>query len=179
MNAAASVFDTAFAWLVGEEGGFTDDPRDPGNWTGGAVGRGDCNGTNWGIAACAFPACDIRALTRDEAAALYHQHYWAPICGDQLPPALAILVFDAAVNNGVARAGTWLQQALGLAPDGQIGPATLAAIAGSASEALCTEFLARRTDYMARLPDWRVFGLGWARRLAAVGFAAARQAGPA
>jgi lysozyme family protein len=31
--------------------------------------------------------------------------------------------------------------------------------------ALCAEFLARRLSFMASLPTWRTFGLGWARRL--------------
>ena len=90
--------------------------------------------------------------------------------GDDLPPALALLVFDAAVNNGVARAARWLQQALGVTADGAIGPVTLAAIGARAGdgEALCAEVLARRMDFMAALPTWRTFGLGWARRLCAL-----------
>ena len=167
-----SAFDQAFDCVVGAEGGFTDDPRDPGNWTGGAIDRGECRGTNWGIAARSFPDRDIRALTRDDAKAIFRAHYWVPIEGDRLPPVLALIVFDAAVNNGLGRATRWLQGALGVPEDGAIGPGTLAALDAHAGSGvtLCADYLARRTDYMARLPGWQVFGLGWARRLCALPF---------
>ena len=90
------------------------------------------------------------------------------MAGDALPPPLALLVFDAAVNNGVGRAAVWLQLAAGAAPDGQLGPRTLAAVAAQAAAwpDLAAEFHAQRMNYMAGLPTWRTFGLGWARRLA-------------
>ena len=56
-------FDQAFAAVIGHEGGYTSDARDPGNWTGGAVGQGACKGTQWGISAAAYPALDIAGLT--------------------------------------------------------------------------------------------------------------------
>ena len=37
---AATDFDTGFNFLIGIEGGFTNDPKDRGNWTGGAIGAG-------------------------------------------------------------------------------------------------------------------------------------------
>jgi lysozyme family protein len=54
--------------------------------------------------------------------------------------------------------------------DGVIGPQTLAMIDQIAARpdgiaALSAEFLAQRLAFMATLPTWRVFGLGWARRL--------------
>ena len=167
-----AAFTQAFAIIIGTEGGATTDPRDPGNWTGGVVGHGICRGTNWGISAAAFPERDIGALSCADAQAIYHARYWAPIEGDRLPPPLALVVFDAAVNNGTGRAIRWLQQSLGVAADGAIGPATRAAIAARAGDGatLCADTLARRTDYMARLPGWQVFGLGWARRLTALPF---------
>jgi lysozyme family protein len=167
-----TAFDQAFTFVVGAEGGYTNDPRDPGNWTGGRVNSGACRGTNWGISAAAFPTRDIAALTRDDAQSIYRARYWAPIEGDTLPPPLALLVFDAAVNNGPARAIRWLQQALGVNADGAMGPPTRAALAARTSDAptLCADMLAYRTDYMARLPGWQVFGLGWARRLTSLPF---------
>ena len=164
------VFEKAFAVVVGEEGGWSGAPDDPGNWTGGAVGSGAMRGTKFGISAAAYPTLDIAALTPADAQAIYRRDYWERVRGDDLPPALALLVFDAAVNNGVARAARWLQQALGVTADGEIGPVTLAAIGARAGdgEALCAEVLARRMDFMATLPTWRSFGLGWARRLCAL-----------
>ena len=89
--------------------------------------------------------------------------------GDDLPPPLALLVFDAAVNNGVPRAVGWLQVAVGATVDGDLGTVTLAAAAAAQRErgstAVCAEFQAQRLVFMAGLASWRMFGLGWARRL--------------
>ena len=168
-----TVFEKAFAVVVGEEGGFDATPADPGNWTGGAVGQGTLGGTKFGISAAAYPTLDIRALALADARAIYRRDYWDHVQGDALPPPLALLVFDAAVNNGVGRAARWLQTAVGVAADGEIGPATLAALAAAVARdgggaGLCAEVLAQRMTFMAALPTWRVFGLGWARRLCAL-----------
>ncbi|MBV9735794.1 MAG: hypothetical protein JO209_07770 [Acidisphaera sp.] len=174
MAAFSTAFAAAFADVIGAEGGYTDDPADPGNWTGGACGRGVCRGTNWGISAAAYPTLDIAGLSEDAAQAIYRRDYWAPLQADALPPPLALLVFDAAVNNGVGRAARWLQTAAGVAADGQVGPRTLAAVQAQSGNgaALCAEFQAQRLVYMAALPTWRSFGLGWARRLCRLPFQA-------
>jgi len=171
-----TAFEQAFALLVGHEGGFCNEHVDPGNWTGGAVGRGQLRGTKYGISAAAYPAVDIVSLTQADAAAIYRRDYWDRLCGDDLPPPLALLLFDAAVNNGVDRAGKWLQETVGAAVDGWIGPGTLAAVRHTTTEqgitAVCAEFMAQRLVFMASLPTWRVFGLGWARRLSLLPFQA-------
>lgn len=170
-------FERAFRIVVGEEGGYTTDPADPGNWTGGACGRGECRGTRWGVSAAAYPALDIAGLVLADAHAIYRRDYWDRVCGDALPPALALLVFDAAVNNGVGRAVRWLQGAAGVAQDGVPGAVTLAAVRARTPLALCAEVQAQRLVFMAGLPGWGHFGLGWARRLCRLPFAAAGMEG--
>lgn len=164
---ASALFDACFAAMIGNEGGFSLEESDPGNWTGGRVGAGRLLGTRWGISAAAYPTLDIAALTLDDARAIYLQRYWG--AGDHLPAPLALLWFDAAVNLGVAGAARLLQLAVGAEQDGLLGPATLAAVARQVAaigpDAMCAEFLARRVLLMAALPTWRTFGLGWARRL--------------
>ena len=154
-------FEACFAVVVGEEGGYTNDANDPGGET------------NWGISRAAYPALDIKGLTRAEAQAIYLRDYWAPSQCDRLPPPLAMLVFDAAVNNGVQRAREWLQAALGVPTDGVIGPQTLAALKTATAthdglQGTCAELLARRVDFMGGLKTWQSFGLGWSRRLCAL-----------
>lgn len=169
-------FEQAFAVVVGHEGGFDATPSDPGNWTGGEVGQGALRGTKYGISAAAYPDLDIANLAEADARAIYQRDYWGRVQGDALPPGLGLLVFDAAVNNGVGQAARWLQAAVGVTADGDIGPETLAAVARSVAngwQPLAAEFMARRTDFMARLPTWADFGLGWARRLAALPYQAA------
>lgn len=169
-------FDAAFEFVIGHEGGYCCETADPGNWTGGAVGAGALKGTKFGISAGAYPDTDIAALTLADAKAIYRRDYWDRIQGDVLAPPLALLVFDAAVNNGTGRAIRWLQTAAGTSPDGVLGPATRAAIAAHAAHsggaALLSEFQAQRLTFMAGLPTWRTFGLGWARRLCALPYQA-------
>ncbi|MDA8049034.1 MAG: hypothetical protein M0002_03340 [Rhodospirillales bacterium] len=169
-------FDAAVAWVIAWEGGWQDDPGDPGNWTGGAVGAGKLNGTKYGISAAAYPTMDIANLTEAEARLIYARDYWTPIEGDQLPPALAMIVFDGAVNSGVAQSAVWLQVVVGAATDGVIGPETLAAVKAwqRTPTDLCAEVLAERVAANGMDPDFNVFGLGWSRRTAALAFQAAR-----
>ena len=172
-------FTQAFGFVLGYEGGYSDVAADPGNWTGGRCGVGECRGTNWGISAASYPQLDIRGLTQAQAEAIYARDYWDRAGCGRLPPPLALLVFDAAVNNGVGRALGWLQAVLGVARTGVIDPETIAAITAQAGHgaALCAEFQARRLAFMVDLPTWRTFGTGWARRLCTLPFQAIQMGG--
>ena len=174
MSANIGAFGRAFRIVIGEEGGYDANAADPGNWTGGRCGAGQCLGTKFGISAASYPLLDIAGLELDGARAIYRRDYWDRVQGDALPPPLALLVFDAAVNNGVGRAARWLQIAAGVRVDGLIGAQTLAATAAAAGRGagLMAEFQAQRLAFMAGLPTWRTFGLGWARRLCRLPFAA-------
>lgn len=171
-----STFDQSFAVVIGTEGGFTRDPADPGNWTGGAVGKGVLGGTKYGISAAAYPGLDIAGLTLEQAKDIYRRDYWSAVHGDDVPASIALLLFDSAVNMGVGQAVRLLQQAVGVTVDGAFGPKTLAATRAGAAQGewLATELLARRIDAMSRSRDWPSFSLGWSRRLAALAFRAIR-----
>ena len=162
-----SNFDHAFKIVLNHEGGFTKNPRDSGNWTGGRVGQGQLHGTQYGISAASYPKLDIAALTLDEAQTIYRRDYWDRLRADDLPPSLALLAFDAAVNCGVSRSARWLQSAVGAHPDGLVGPRTLLAVQahGYNCAEICAEMLASRLLFMSNLPTWPTFGPGWARRL--------------
>ena len=144
-----AAFDQAFSHIIGNEGGFTNNPDDPGNWTSGKPGRGECRGTKYGISAHAYPSLDIANLTLEDAHGIFRRDYWDALSIDDLAPPLALLVFDAAVNNGIGRARQWLA----LAQKQKNGAA------------ICAEFQAQRLAFMASLPTWKIFGLGWSRRL--------------
>ncbi len=170
------VFEQAFAIVIGNESGFSITAIDPGNWTGGRVGAGELRGTKFGVSASAYPDVDIASLTLAEARIIYRRDYWSELAGDRLPSPIAVLLFDAAVNSGVDRAAKWLQQAVGTAVDGDIGPETLdavdKAIAKLGQPALCAEVVALRLMFMTSLPTWRSFGLGWARRICRLPYSA-------
>lgn len=165
-----TVFENAFRVVVGEEGGYTANPADPGNWTGRRVNVGTCKGTNFGISAAAYPALDIASLSLADAQTIYKRDYWDVVHGDELPPPLALLVFDAAVNSGVSRAARWLQSTLSVKVDGAIGPLTLAAAHQTSGRgaAVLAEYQTQRLLFLTSLPTWRTFATGWTRRVLTV-----------
>lgn len=169
-----SIFDNVFRVVIGEEGGFTANPADPGNWTGGKCSVGRCIGTKYGISAASYPTLNIAGLSLDDAKAIYQRDYWDHVHGDDLPPAIALLVFDAAVNSGISRAARWLQAALRVAVDGAIGPVTIAAAKQCAGQgaAVLAEYQVQRLMFLSSLPTWRTFALGWTRRVCTLQFEA-------
>ena len=147
-------FDQAFDKLIDHEGGYCNDPKDPGGET------------KYGISKRAYPDVDIANLTPDQAKAIYKRDYWQRARCDELPPPLAFQVFDTAVNSGIGQAIRFLQRAVGVADDGQIGPLTMNAVKRLDVESLVARYNGQRLDFMTRLSTWDVFGRGWARRVA-------------
>jgi len=114
-----------------------------------------------------YPLLDIHGLTKEQAKEIYLRDYWDRCnCGD-LPPALGVLLFDSAVNQGSIPAIRMLQRALSVQVDGVLGPITIGAAMAKPIDAAITEFIARRSLRYAMLPMIGTFGLGWFRRLAA------------
>lgn len=159
-------FEQAFKILIGHEGGYTDNPNDPGNWTGGKVNSGKLLGTKYGIAANTYPSEDIPNLTLERAEALYRRDYWGPAGCDAVPPGVRFDLFDAAVNSGVRQAVRLLQAAVGETQDGILGPKTLQAINSMPPSRLVARFNGQRLMFMTNLAAWKDFGKGWARRVA-------------
>lgn len=161
-------FDTVMEWVFAHEGGYSSDPRDPGNWTGGKVNSGVLKGTKFGISAKAYPKLDIRNLTKDQAIALYKRDYWDKVRGDDLPVGLDYVAYDAAVNSGPSASVKWIQRAVGVEVDGIMGEQTLAAVARSAFEnvdSLIDDACDQRLAFMQSLKTWKTYGKGWAARV--------------
>lgn len=162
-------YDKAFEMLIGHEGGYTDSPKDPGNWTGGKIGVGVCKGTKYGISAKSYPELDIKNLTLIDAKAIYKRDYWDKCRTDYLPDCVRFDVFDAAVNSGVLQAGKFVQQAAGLTGrdvDGFVGPTTLKAVDKMDPQMLDKRISGYRLKFMASLAIWPDYGRGWANRIA-------------
>lgn len=128
-------------------------------------------GTKYGISAASYPHLDIKNLTLSEAHAIYLGDYWTPARCPEQSCRLALVMFDAAVNNGVSRATRFLQTAVGSTADGIWGPNTAAALRAAMARdpldtAVAGEVHAQRIFFMAGLSGWATFGLGWSRRLA-------------
>ena len=156
-------FDSAFAALIDVEKGFTNEPLDPGNWTGGRVGVGACRGTKFGISAASYPDLAIADLTLDQAKAIAKRDFWDKYSCDQFDPRIGFQVFDAAYNG--AHAALWLQQSAGVKPDGSIGPVTIAAVKAVDPLKIMMRFDSYRLDYLASLSN-PTFADGWMHRVA-------------
>ena len=152
-----SAFDDAFAGLIDNEGGYSNNPADPGGET------------MWGITARVARkhgyTGPMRELPLAVARAIAKAEYWDAVRGDELPPALAFHVFDASYNSGPEQAVKWLQRAAGVAADGNFGPVTMKAVLAVDLEGLIARFDGLRLLFLADLETWPSFGRGWARRI--------------
>jgi lysozyme family protein len=160
-------FEEAFSRLLAHEGGFTDNPKDRGNWTGGRQGIGELKGTKFGISAMSYPDEDIAGLSIERAKEIYFADFWTPAGCDDVPEPMRFDLFDTAVNSGVNRAVKLLQKAAGAEADGVLGPKTLLVVRGMEPNRLAARFNGWRLDFMNDNPDsWATFGRGWAQRIA-------------
>lgn len=148
-------FDRAIEFIFQSEGGFTDDPHD----SGGA--------TRYGISQRSHPGLNIKDLTREQAVELYKKEYWDRCRCSELPAQLALILMDAAVNQGPARAIGMLQRSLGVRPDSVVGPETISAAQRADLRPAIVDFIARRNFAYGQHPEFLRYGLGWCRRAAA------------
>lgn len=152
-------WEKAIAFVLRMEGGLTKDPDDPGGLT------------NFGISQKAYPNLDILNLTIDHAKDIYHKDYWLPCSCDSFPPAVAISLFDCAVNQGTGRAIRLLQLGLGIEPDGIVGSQTISTAFKSGRDGV-KHFLGRRLAEYTRLitanPKLMVFAYNWSYRVIAL-----------
>lgn len=151
--------------LMVSEGGYTNDPRDRGNWTTGIIGKGECKGTKYGISAMAYPNENIKGMTKKRAIELFKKDYWDKCKCDDLPDALSIVVSDCAYNSGCSRANKILQECLGVSADGIIGPKTLSAIKNKDMQKLLWEYHDTRLNFLKSLSTWDTYGKGWKDRV--------------
>lgn len=147
-------FDQAFDRLISNEGGYVNNPADPGGET------------NWGISKRSYPTVDIKALTREGAKQIYLADFWNRGRMEEYDAAIAFQVFDAAVNHGIETAVRLLQRAAGVADDGHIGPVTVAAVKAKSVTDMLMLFIAYRIKFWTKLSTWATFGRGWANRAA-------------
>lgn len=144
--------------------GYVNDPDD----TGGE--------TKFGVAKNANPDLNITTLAWEQAKRVYYRRYWLPSHCDELSAInteFTLFYFDAVVNHGVGRAAKFLQQAVGVTVDGDIGPKTIAAVktkiaSGGAIELVNELASIRRAFYnniVARNPTQSKFIKGWLARV--------------
>lgn len=157
--------------IVAREGGYVNDPDDPGGATNYGVtihtmrrlgldldGDGDVD------------AADVRRLTRSQAVEIFLEHYFTRPRIAELPQALQASVFDMYVNAG-GNAVKILQRLLRemgepVSVDGAIGPQTLRAVARAAAGApdhIVDAYGIARRNYYFGIADRRPASRKYAR----------------
>jgi lysozyme family protein len=154
----------AFALMLKSEGGYVNNPLDPG-------GR-----TNLGVTQAVWESWvgrkvdepEMRGLTAEKVEPLYKKNYWDAVRGDELPVGLDYLVFDFGVNAGAGRSIKTLQTAVGVTPDGGFGPMTMTAVQAIDPHELIEKFSQAKEDFYRSLSQFPTFGKGWLNRVADV-----------
>jgi lysozyme family protein len=160
-----SAFENCHKITSAWEKGYVNHPRDPGGAT--------LNGVTQNVYSAyrkrtGLTVRHVKEMTKQEELHIYETQYWSVIKGDQLPPGIDLCVYDMAVNSGPNRAIRYLQAALGVKQDGQIGNVTLLAV----REAYETDrdadvivaIMSARNRFLRSLNTFDVFGKGWMNR---------------
>ncbi|MFA5958140.1 TIGR02594 family protein [Hyphomicrobium sp.] len=162
------IFAKVLAHVLEMEGGYTNDPYDPG----GPTNRGITLDVYAGFKGQTLDAgtrdrliAELKSIPDATVAAIYRRRYFEPADCAAFTAPLTLMHFDAAVNHGVGAAIRMLQQAASVTVDGEIGPETLAAIgARNVLDLIDSYAEIRRARYRALPHFWR-FGRGWLRRV--------------
>jgi lysozyme family protein len=149
-------FTDAFAAILGNEGGFSDNPNDPGGAT--MYGITEAVARAWGYQG------DMQALPLATAQTIAKTQYWDPYQCDQFDARIGFNVFDAAYNGG--HPAQWIQAAAGVTQDGVIGAITIAAVRSLDPMTIIARFNSSRLAYYTSLTsEWSTFGAGWTNRI--------------
>lgn len=154
-------WDKCFDMVIVHEGGYVDNPADPG----GATNLG-CTKAVWEqYVGHSVTKDDIKNLTKADVKPLYKKRYWDAIHGDALPSGLDYCIFDCAINSGVNRASKFIQEIVGVSVDGAIGNNTIAAITQINPITLINEYSDKRQSFLESLKTFATFGKGWTQRV--------------
>lgn len=158
-------FAPSFAAILIHEGGYVFNEHDPGGAT--------CKGVTQAVYDAwrdlhGSERRSVRFIEESELENIYLNNYWRPVRGDDLPAGVDYCVFDFAFNSGVNRAARFLQRMVGVLEDGQIGPATLAAVKAVPPLTLIDKLCDARLVFLQSLNTWKFFGSGWGHRVAEV-----------
>ena len=156
-------FNICLPYTLKEEGGFSNNPHDPGGATMEGITQREYNVYRQGEH---MSLQSVRGMTNTERDEIYYTSYWLPDC-PSMPIGVDLVFFDNKVNEGPTRAIMLLQLALGVAADGFLGPITRAALATQDQAnpiSLLQRYDADREHFYRELSTFRYFGSDWIAR---------------
>lgn len=143
--------------VLEHEGGYVNDPKDPGGET------------KYGVSKRAYPNEDIKNLTEEGAKDIYRRDYWDKNRCAELPESLRHIYFDMCVNMGAGRATKIMQETANakganLKIDGGMGPMTVGAMKSVELERVRAYRVKYYVTLIERKPDLAKFYFGWFKR---------------
>ncbi len=154
-------FPQCLAETLRWEGGWSNDPVDPGGATMKGVIQVEYNSYRQtrGLA-----RQTVRGISDAEVQDIYRHNYWVLMRCDSMPPGVDLLAFDFAVNSGTGQAVKSLQRVLKQPIDGHLGAVTMGAVAQAAPEQLIRAYMDERRRFLRNLKTFWHFGQGWMSR---------------
>ena len=146
--------------VLKSEGGFIDNPDDPG----GVTNKGITARTYENFLGGPVDVQMMRDIPDNHVEEIYKDMYWEVVRADDLPAGVDLCVFDFGVNAGPVRSAKMLQSCVDATEDGVIGPKTLARVSEQDTEELIKLFSVKREEYYKSLRHFETFGRGWLRR---------------
>lgn len=146
--------DSIWANILKAEGGFVNDPRDPGG------------ATKYGISSRSYPDEDIPNMTISRAGEIFKRDYYNKIGGDALlkiNPGLAAHAADMAFNAGPGTAIKLLYDTAGLPRSNSVSPELIQALASQ--DQLVRKYTDARMGYYSSLANAPTFLKGWTNRV--------------
>jgi len=176
-----SKFEDAINVILVHEGGWVDNPADPGGetqmgWSTSTIRKLGLTPRDLGLDQDEFtPGC-LKAVTQATCIRLYRQYFWDKyhyqLLADQV---VATKIFDCSVNCGPGRAATMAQKAAAacgqqIAVDGSLGPKSCAAVnavpAQTFVHAMADQMRSYYNGLVAARPSLAVFKSNWLKRAA-------------
>lgn len=158
----ASNFLACFNETESFEGGYVNNPHDPGGAT--LKGVTQAVYSAW-LRSHGRPDAAVRGASDADIQAIYRAQYWDAVRADDLFVGLDLVMVDSGWGSGPVTAIRWLQQLVGVEVDGHFGALTLAAVNEASHGDLINKLCARRRAFFQSLNTWRYFGAGWTVRL--------------
>ena len=159
----ASNFLACFNETESFEGGYVDNPHDPGGAT--LKGVTQAVYSAWLL----HQGRDnqwVKNASDADIQAIYRAQYWDAVRGDDLYDGLDLVMVDTGWGSGPVTAIKFLQRQIRVTADGQFGFQTLAALkAFDHSDTLINALCEERMSFFQRLTTWKYFSAGWTNRL--------------
>ena len=160
----ASNFTRCLHEVLHMEGGFSDDPRDPGGMTNLGITRAELADVRR-VPVASITEEMMKAMTLDEASGIYQTRYWNALRCEDVPLGVDLMVFHFGVNAGNGTSARVLQGLVGCSVDGIVGRQTVIATCRTDAAKLIDDLAAAQLEHYRTLEKFPTFGAGWVSRV--------------